>query len=102
MNNENELIFLRFGNVAYPFTVDEALNGGACYRADARSEQIKTTISGIRNSLKKYAPLPPPSDATGSQGDDEGLLEALKLLLETMKTKKADLLEECDASTTGP
>ncbi len=88
MNNNNGSTFLSFGNVAYPFTVEEAVNGGACYGTDERVEQIKTAISEIKDSLKKFAPMIPPGRASGTQEGDEGLLEALRLLLAPRKTQQ--------------
>jgi hypothetical protein len=96
MNNKNELIFLKFGNVAYPFTVEEAINGGACYGVDARVEQIKTTISEIRNALKEFAPLIPPNDTNGTQDGDEGLLEALKHFLDSRKAQQPAPDADCE------
>jgi|GEM_PF-3126441 len=91
MNNKNESFFLNFGNVAYPFTVEDALEGGgASYRKDEIVEQTKITISEIRNFMTKFQPLISPVSADGSQ-DDEGLIEALKLLLDARKAKQPSL-----------
>lgn len=89
MKNDTQETALYFGNVAFPFSLEEALCEGASYRPDKRKEEIRKTISEIKEYFKKYNPnIKCKQSGDGSAGDID---ELIKLLLEIKFDKKADV-----------